>query len=264
MQRTLQSNHHQKTPAQPHLLEIRFLRRLTPSVLKTMLVFIALFWMAMIAASWADAAEEEYSFNWLDPDKKIYVLQNRKFEKAKHPLLSVLGGVGISNPYRGSFLVNPRLAFYFTETLGLEGFYTLSSNTENSTYAGLKLASPNALPVVREVRSQYGALLHWAPWYAKINVFNSILYFDWYFTLGGGMLNAQLDKRTNSTSAPTYVTQNLTALYLGTGHLFHLNRYLDFRIDYTSSIFKAPNNGDSGVESLYSNQDFSLGLGLKI
>ena len=221
----------------------------------------------MVAASWADASEggaDEYNFSWLDPDKKIYVLQNRKFTKALHPLLSVMGGAGLSNPYRISYVLDPRLSFYFNESWGIEGFYSMSSNSENSTYSGIKLASPNALPVVREIRSQYGGLIHWAPWYAKINVFNTILYFDWYFTAGGGMIHAALDKRANSSAAPVYADQNLAAFFLGTGHLFHLSNHFDFRLDFTSAIFKAPNNGDSGVESYYSNQSFLAGLGLKI
>jgi len=36
--------------------------------------------------------DDEYNFNWLDPEKKIYVLQNRKFLKGGHVLLSVTGG----------------------------------------------------------------------------------------------------------------------------------------------------------------------------
>src|SRR3954465_6960282 len=77
---------------------------------------IAVFWLMIVAASWGEAAEptrepatvadrppartvdpapqadDEYSFNWLDPDKKIYVLQNRRYLKAERAELSVLVG----------------------------------------------------------------------------------------------------------------------------------------------------------------------------
>ena len=57
------------------------------------LVIFAMLWMLLIATTWAEAADvpvdnsgNDYSFRWLDPDKKIYVLQNRKFTKANRPI----------------------------------------------------------------------------------------------------------------------------------------------------------------------------------
>ena len=36
-----------------------------------------------------NSSDEEYNFKWLDPDKKVYVLQNRKYRKALRPFFSV-------------------------------------------------------------------------------------------------------------------------------------------------------------------------------
>jgi hypothetical protein len=136
--------------------------------------------LELFGPSWAKADDskkndEEYNFNWLDPDKKIYVLQNRKYLKGGHPILSVLGGVGFSNPYASTYNLDGRFAFYITEVWGIEAFYTYTVNSPNSTLQALGIAAPNTLPNVRQIRAQFGGQLHYVPWYAKINVFNSIL-----------------------------------------------------------------------------------------
>ncbi|MEK6704889.1 MAG: hypothetical protein AABZ06_03800, partial [Bdellovibrionota bacterium] len=147
------------------------------------LAMLALLWLTMLTAAWSEAAESsagdlggEYNFTWLDPDKKIYVLQNRRYTKANKLFVSAMVGPGFSNPYRSSYNLDPRIAYYFSEALGFEAFYGLTSNSGNNTFDALQRASPNTWPLVREIRSQYGLLVHWVPWYAKINVFNKILY----------------------------------------------------------------------------------------
>ncbi|MGK5085672.1 outer membrane beta-barrel domain-containing protein [Bdellovibrionota bacterium FG-1] len=250
-------------------------------VFKIILVTIAVVWLGVVAASWADADErnmdrsservdrsdDEYNFNWLDPEKKIYVLQNRRYRKAGSFVLSVMGGPGFSNAYRTTYNLDPRAAYYLTDAWGIEAFFTLTTNLENTTYLALRQASPNIFPPVREIRSQYGGLIHWVPWYAKINVFNKILYFDWYFSGGAGMIHTSVDQRTNVAASPSYLNENLFAFYLGTGHQYHLGDHFLVRLDLTSAIYRAPipiNNSLVGDSAWYSNYNFGLGLGLKL
>jgi outer membrane beta-barrel protein len=216
------------------------------------------------APSSASSGDDEYNFNWLDPEKKIYVLQNRRYQKAGHLLLSAMVGPGFSNPYRTTYNLDPRVGYFLSESWGFEGFYTFTTNSENGTYGALRAASSSALPVVREIRSQYGANLIWVPWYAKINVFNKILYFDWYFTGGAGNIHSQLDTRASASSAPAYLDQDLFSFFFGTGHIYHLSDMFQVRLDFTSAIYRAPVFGTSGENSWYSNYNFAIGLGLRI
>ena len=62
--------------------------------------------VALITSVTSTTSKAEYDFSWLDPDKKIYVIQNRKYLKAKRALVSVLGGLGLSNPYRTTYNVS--------------------------------------------------------------------------------------------------------------------------------------------------------------
>jgi hypothetical protein len=207
---------------------------------------------------------DEYNFNWLDPEKKIYVLQNRKYVKTGHPILSVLGGGSMSNSYRTIMNVDGRLAYYMSEWLGVEFFYSQMYNSPNNVIQALGIASPNALPSVREIRGQAGGMVHFVPWYAKINVFNSILYFDWYFGAGLASVSSFVDTRTNVSARSTYTQQNLIGFVLSTGHEYYLSQSFIFRLDCTGVFYNAPINGLSGDSSWYSNITFAAGLGWRL
>ncbi|HTL12685.1 MAG TPA: outer membrane beta-barrel domain-containing protein [Bdellovibrionota bacterium] len=221
--------------------------------------------LLMLAPGSARAGDdEEYRFDWLDPDKKIYVLQNRRYEKVSRVLLSAMTGMGISNPYRNSWNVDVRGAYYITESVGIEGFFGLTSNTNNATFDALRAATTNILPLVREVQSQYGGLLHWAPWYAKINVFNSVLYFDWYFTAGAGITNSRFNHNSNPNLTASFVDESLFTFFAGTGHQYHLSRDLIVRLDFMGGFYNAPNDVSEKHKAWFSNYNVNIGVGLRL
>ena len=246
------------------------------------IALLAILWIGFVAANWADAAEtkesaeagahskengDEYSFNWLDPEKKIYVLQNRRYTKAGKLLVSLMGGPGLSNPYRTTYNLDPRLAFFLSEDWGIEGFYTTTFNSNNNTFRALTTASPNTLPVVREFKSEYGALLHWVPWYAKINIFNKILYFDWYFALGAGMVQDNAITQNAGAASPTTTGESAFAVVWATGQIFHVSDTFSVRLDLTNHVYNASvfGPGQSNTEtSWYTNTNLSVGLGITL
>ncbi len=209
-------------------------------------------------------SEGEYSFRWLDPDKKIYVLQNRKYRKSRHLLVSALFGRGLNGTYRSSFNIDPRLSYYFTEELGFEVFYSHFLNSETSTYQNLVAASPTTLPNIREVTGMLGVNFKWVPWYSKINVFNEILYFDWFFSIGLGKVNLRVDTRSSSTASSTYVQQSPLGLFLGMGQMFHVSESFLIRLDLLGAIYKAEAVSKNETSASVSNFNFSIGAGLKL
>src|SRR4051812_15075943 len=94
---------------------------------------LALVMLGFLSGTQARASSnDEYNFSWLDPDKKIYVLQNRKYTKAGRALLSGMVNTSIAQPYRNSYGIDLRAAYYFSEAWGVEAFYGLFSNSPNS------------------------------------------------------------------------------------------------------------------------------------
>lgn len=265
--------------------------------LKIVLVLVAVFWLVIVAASWAEAAEvpkditldsktpastaktdttrapaaaepiqdenSEYNFSWLDPEKKIYVLQNRKYTKAGHVFLNLMGGPGFSNSYRTVWNLDPRIDYYFSESFGIEAFYTFTFNSPNNTFGALQTTSPTTLPIVREIHSELGFMAQWVPWYAKINFFNNIIHFDWYVQAGGGQIGTQISgSGTNNGLAAQ--TQNIFALYAGTGHLYHLSESVTLRVDFTGAYYNAPLQGNTGSGTWFSNYNFEVGIGYRL
>ncbi|MBC7693337.1 MAG: hypothetical protein H7222_16350, partial [Methylotenera sp.] len=111
------------------------------------ILLMAMLWLAFIAVSWAEAAgtangaqaagrqlagmsgdapakSDEYDFSWLDPEKKIYVLQNRRYLKANHIMLSAMIGSASSNPYRNAQSFEGRATYFINEAFAIEAFYT--------------------------------------------------------------------------------------------------------------------------------------------
>lgn len=237
------------------------------------IVFLALLWLVILGSTWSQAADENaevpetsgandgYSFKWLDPEKKIYVLQNRRYTKANKLTLSFLAGPGFSNPYRSTFSIEPRASFYLTETWGFEVFYDKTFNSSNNTLQALQATNTNTFPIIRQIQSEFGILAHWAPFYAKINVFNQILYFDWYFEGGLGSLTSGV---TTSKDTTNYSNQSETAFFLGTGHQFHVNDRFTVRLDFMGTYYQAPLQGTTGSNVWFTNYNFTLGLGMHL
>lgn len=235
---------------------------------RLLVILGALAWLILMGSSWAEAVEKEpgeFQFNWLDPDKKIYVLQNRKYLKTNRLLFSVLGGTGLSDAYRNVLNADGRVSFYFSEGWGLEFFYRRSYHSENTTYKALVSTNTNIFPIIREIDAEYGGTLHWVPWYAKINVFNSILYFDWYFAGGAGTLESvAIQPQGVGASSQVITPQNLFAIFAGTGHQYHVTQSFTIRLDLTGTYYRAPIFGTSGDQTWFSNYNFGIGFGLRI
>lgn len=225
-------------------------------------------WLSLMAGAWsrADAAgRDEYNFSWLDPDKKIYVLQNRKFTKAGRVMVSALGGVGWSNPYRSVLSVEPRVAVYFKEDLGVEIFYSKMFNSDSNSFKSLQSASPTTFPTLREFQSQIGAMGHWVPWYAKINVFNQILYFDWGFGFGLSQLSSDRLEQTLAPGPIDKITrENHIAAVLSTFQHFYLGDHWSVRLDLNGAFYSATYKVNSGDKTWFSNFQFGAGLGYRL
>ena len=237
------------------------------------LVCLGLLSFQMVSSAYA-SDDDDYNFSWLDPDKKIYVLQNRKFRKAGHAQISLMGGTSLGETYRTVYQVQPRIGTWFSEEFGIEGFYSARFNSVNNAYRALDNAINTSgvtkSPYIREIKSEIGVLLNWAPWYAKINVFNTILYFDWYFSLGAGTMQTQIGPKTidDPVAGSSWKSESLFAFYAGTGQMFHISEHFFGRLDvlgrfYSASVFGgAP--GAPTDSTLFSNFTFSLGVGVKI
>lgn len=220
----------------------------------------------MLASSVAQARDsresDEYDFSWLDPDKKIYVLQNRRYTKAGKPTVSLSGVYGLSQIYRSVIGFEPRVGYYFSEAWGFEAFYTKFSSSPNQHDRVLKDAT-STIPAAVDLTSQMGAVIHWVPWYSKLNFFNQILYFDWSIVAGIGKLSADVDRNRTVGGTPDVVQKEYTAFFLGTTQQYHINKNWFARLDVLGAIYQREIFGDGGEKAWFSNFNVGLGAGYR-
>lgn len=211
------------------------------------------------------ASEKDiYEFSWLDPDKEVYVLQNRKFRKAGHLHVNVGGGITTSGAFVDSTAIQGRLGYFLNEDFGFEGLYSKNSGKENTTAEGVRSSGggTGSTPFRRIVDNYWGIMALWSPFYSKINTFNSIVYMDWIFGLGYSQLKEKNNKLELQSSFYKGVdtVESHSGVIWEVGMKFYLNQNFNIRTDLTSVLYSAANVKTAG-SSLKTNYDATVSLG---
>jgi outer membrane beta-barrel protein len=213
------------------------------------------------------AEPDEYDFSWLDPDKKIYVVQNRKYTKKNRLEVALSGGIGIGEAYRNRRTIMPRATFYINEHWGISGFLGFNSNSENGNVQALQDSGSSRIPAVRDVQNFVGGSVMWLPFYGKINMFNQIFYIDWDIEGGIGQVSTEIDLNTHFGGTPNINESSHMSFHWGTGWKFFITRNFGARLDFLALYYKAPTGVDGSLtsdlgslEETYTNYLVTLGL----
>lgn len=207
-----------------------------------------------------------YDFSWLDQDKEIYVLQNRKFRKKNSFYVGGSLGRAVNGAYIDSNDINLLAGFYFSEQFGLEVSYTKAQGSTNKTFKSVE--GQSATPFFRKIDTSMDALFLWSPFYSKTNLFNKIIYYDWQFGLGLTSLTT-LDNRNDFTTVDESGDTKESTIGVSwlSGIRFYINEAwsarLDFRGRHVSVDDITQDFGDSSTKSKagYSHYyTFNLGL----
>ena len=214
---------------------------------------------------------DAYDFSWLDPGKKIFVLQNRRFIKRGKLNFSVGSGVTTSGAFVDSFNLSGRGSYFFTEEFGIELLYSKNNGKENSTAESVRNpGGAGSIPFRRIIDNYYGAYLSWSPFYSKINTFNQIIYLDILFNLGIVSMeetnNAQ-EVSVGGAGSFEMSTEQRTALSWDVGWKVYLSEYMDLRLDVTALHYQATSAlgivTNSDEKNWYSHYDLALSLGVR-
>lgn len=229
---------------------------------KTFFVLLTLIMSSMVMA----AESSLYNFSWLDKDKEIYVLQNRKFRKDGTVYIGGNAGKTISGSFIDAYGASLRGGFFFREDWGIELLYGKSMGDESTTAKGI--LEQGTVPFYRKVDSYMGGMLMWAPFYSKINTFNRIFYYDWMF--GAGVANISTKdnrKRFVNQDDKGLTTDSSIGLLWTTGMRFYINEHWSVRLDFTGMNWRSERFGKvKGNATVRKKQDYfnnyDVGLGL--
>lgn len=217
------------------------------------------------------AESDVYTFKWLDPDKKVFVLQNRKYRKVKKFHFSLSGGMTTNGAFVDSYAVQGRAGFFVTEQFGFEGLYAKNFGEENATGKSVRNeGGAGSVPFRRITDNYLAAFFLWSPFYAKINTFNKIIYFDWIIGLGAGKLkenNNRDEFKAGGVGSNTDTLEEHNAIAWETGVKFFLSEMFSIRADLTVLHYKAEkavSNTKLENETWYSHYDLTIGLTVDI
>jgi outer membrane beta-barrel protein len=218
--------------------------------------------LSMLLTGKVQAGEKSlYDFLWLDPDKKVYVLQNKLYKK-EHSFYFDVGYLSnFTSKFQDTSGFQIKAGYYIHEEWGLEIFYNNYSNTNNDEYRNLRSVS-NVEPFIRKLNSSLGAVVIWSPFYGKINTFNQIFYFDWSFGAGATALKAQSNLKTaGSLTQNNYASENYAGGVLKTNVKLHLRENIHIGLEYMNTYYNAPSPRSPGTNKLRTNTDIILSVG---
>jgi outer membrane beta-barrel protein len=230
------------------------------------ILFLLLIFTPLVAPQLVWAGESDtYNFSWLDPDKEVFVLQNRRFRKTNR--VHIYAGVGknMSAPFVNSQTIFGRAGYFLSEDYGLELVYGKSNGKENDTAAQLRnKGGSGSIPFRRIVDTFYGGMFLWSPFYSKINTFNTIVYYDWIF--GGGMGKIKESNNTDNFIQGTAGVfadrvEEHNAFLWNIGIKIYLTTHISARIDVLAIHYKATPPVSGSTEELW-NDNFDLGITL--
>jgi outer membrane beta-barrel protein len=200
-----------------------------------------------------------YKFQWLDPDKSVYVLQNKAYQKNGTTYVN-LGFVSSLTPdFHDTLGGQFRLGHYLHEEWAVEVLINQYSHSDNNTLESLRRIN-GVTPFMRKLNRTYGLVGVWSPFYGKINTFNKIFYFDWSFGLGIGMVEGE--SNINSAQNPSqefFTDEDYAAGLFKTGLRFHINKNWHVGIEYLNTFYRAKTPGKS--ESMKYNNDLIFSIG---
>lgn len=218
------------------------------------------------APSFVQADESHlYDFLWLDPDKKVYVLQNKVYRKENTFYANVGYLMDLSSDYTSGKGFRVGAGYYISEEWGVEMIYQKYNNSFNDAYENLQQVN-GSVPFIRKFNSVYGALGIWSPFYGKINTFNKIIYFDWSFGLGVGKVETESNKDTVSvpSQADSFQKESYTGVLAKTALRVHITKNVHLNLEYMRTTYRAPGptlNSRPSSESWRGHSDAVIGIG---
>jgi outer membrane beta-barrel protein len=202
-----------------------------------------------------------YDFLWLDPDKKVYVLQNKLYKKELTAYIDLGYISNFTSKFQDTYGFTGRVGYYVHEEWAFEGFYNGYQNRNNDDFRNVRLINRQE-PFIRRLNNSYGLNLIWSPFYGKINTFNQIFYFDWSFGAGLAKVNGESNRKSvKQGDVITYYTkESYNGAVLKTNMKFHVSEHWHLGVEYMNTYFMAP-GPRSSQPKLRTNTDVILTVG---
>jgi len=158
-------------------------------------------------------------------------------------------GMVINNSFYWNTILGARAGYYFSEQFGIEATFAFISSNARKVTDDLEDNLNVEIADIVIPESYYGADLKWSPLYGKLGLSgDSVVPFDMYFSLGGGV--TQTNQETTPFSA-----------HIGTGQIFAISKAIAFRWDLSLYNYTTDTKGGTISGSF---TDLYLSMGVSI
>lgn len=224
---------------------------------------LSLIGMIVFSTTGLAAESNVYDFSWLDQEKEVYVLQNRKFRKKGTLYLGGTYGRSVSGAFVDSSEYNLIAGFFFSEDWGIELSYTGAQGSKNKTYDAV--SAQGSVAFFRQIETATSAMLMWSPFYSKINTFNKIFYYDWMFGLGFANVSTSDNRKefSGGSDSNQLVEEDLSGVAWMTALRFYITQHWSARIDFKGTHVNADSaiTGETDTEKRWNNYyNFNVGI----
>lgn len=221
------------------------------------------FFLALSISFTSFAGEDDlYDFLWLDPDKSVYVLQNKLYPKDNSFYVDIgYLGLNLSSTFQDTSGVMFKTGYHFAEEWAVEFNYLSYSNQDNSALESVESVA-GLVPFIRRPLSSTSVFLIWSPFYGKINTFNQIYYFDWSFGVGTGQYTMESNLETAElANEDRFASETYTPLQLKTSLKFHIRKNVHIGVEFLNTNFQANTPKNKNSKSWDLNNDVILSIG---
>lgn len=204
---------------------------------------------------------KKFEFEWLNDDEQIFVIQDKEFPKSQRFNFEFFYIDSENQPYFNTSGIGGSLSYFFNEDWGIDFTYKSYSSDQSNDLKSL-INDRSTKPLLRRVDDLMLLSINWLPFYGKVNLFNSIFYFDWGWGLGFGKLTLQSneDTFTKSNVPLTLKESKQNAYSLKTFFKFYAFENVNFGIQYDLTFFNAVIDSQ-GTEDLVNINDIILTIG---
>lgn len=216
------------------------------------------------APSLSQASEKDlYDFLWLDPDKKVYVLQNKIYPKTNTFYFDVGYVQNQTSEFQDTTGGQLRFGYFLNEEFALELSHMSYGSQKNAAYDSVQIVNGTD-PFVRRAVKSTSLFAIWSPFYGKINTFNKIFYFDWYFGAGTGTMRMEsnLESVVDPGAPSRYKSEYYHPVQLKTGFKAHINRHIHLGVEFLNSNYQAGSAKNPSSKKWRQTNDLIFSLGV--
>ena len=196
-------------------------------------------------------------------EQAVPSLQNALFERKGGFEASIHGGLIPNDSYYVPLAVGGRAAFFFTDSISVEGGFSYLMGSDSDLQAFLKCAGKakgrcidltDGSKKAPHLTMLASLDLAFTPFHGKLGIFTSkISNFDLGISGGLGIINADIDTSSDGIAPPGALTK--VGGHWGAGFRFYFSRWLNLRMDYKQFLY-VPESGKGFLAPV----EFTLGL----